>query len=95
MEEDTFWSDVSDTEISNEKRKAKLLKKTPWWKKKTADGICYYCRNKFNPKDLTMDHLIPIIRGGKSVKANLVPACKACNSKKKYSLPTEKDFFTN
>ena len=36
-----------------------------------------------------MDHLIPIIRGGKSVQGNLVPACKDCNNKKKYLLPAE------
>ncbi|MGC4119805.1 MAG: HNH endonuclease [Myxococcales bacterium] len=36
-----------------------------------------------------MDHLIPVIRGGKSTRGNLVPACKPCNDKKKYLLPTE------
>jgi len=36
-----------------------------------------------------MDHLIPVIRGGKSVPRNLVPACKECNNKKKYLLPAE------
>jgi 5-methylcytosine-specific restriction endonuclease McrA len=29
-----------------------------------------------------MDHLIPLIRGGRSTKQNLVPACKKCNSEK-------------
>ena len=36
-----------------------------------------------------MDHLVPIIRGGKSTKGNLVPACKECNNKKKYGLLME------
>jgi 5-methylcytosine-specific restriction protein A len=36
-----------------------------------------------------MDHLIPIVRGGKSVLGNVVPACKDCNSKKKFLLLTE------
>jgi len=36
-----------------------------------------------------MDHLIPLARGGKSNRANLVPACKDCNNKKKASLPFE------
>lgn len=91
--EETFWSDVDDAVISREKTKGKLLKKTAWWKKKISSGICYYCGKKFKPEELTMDHLIPLIRGGKSIKANLVPACKECNSKKKYTLPTEEDFF--
>jgi 5-methylcytosine-specific restriction endonuclease McrA len=36
-----------------------------------------------------MDHIVPIIRGGKASKNNVVPACKECNSKKKYLLPLE------
>ena len=36
-----------------------------------------------------MDHLVPVVRGGRSVQGNLVPACKECNNKKKYLLPTE------
>ncbi|EMO27410.1 HNH endonuclease domain protein [Leptospira interrogans serovar Bataviae str. HAI135] len=38
-----------------------------------------------------MDHLIPLAKGGKSIKANLVPACKKCNSEKKNKLPFEFD----
>jgi len=40
-----------------------------------------------------MDHVVPLTRGGKSTKGNLVPACKACNSKKKYLLPIEWDEY--
>jgi len=36
-----------------------------------------------------MDHIVPIVRGGKSVKSNVVPACKECNNKKKYLTPVE------
>jgi 5-methylcytosine-specific restriction endonuclease McrA len=36
-----------------------------------------------------MDHLVPIIRGGKSVRGNVAPACKECNNKKKHMLPLE------
>jgi 5-methylcytosine-specific restriction endonuclease McrA len=39
--------------------------------------------------NLTMDHVVPLIRGGRSIKNNLVPACKECNNKKKYLLPME------
>lgn len=87
-----FYSDTSDEEIAKERRIAKDLKKTAWWKQKRSSGICHYCQNKFKVEDLTMDHLIPIIRGGKSIKANLVPCCKECNSKKKYNLPFETNF---
>jgi 5-methylcytosine-specific restriction protein A len=36
-----------------------------------------------------MDHLIPIVRGGKSNKKNCVPSCKDCNSKKGYKMSVE------
>jgi 5-methylcytosine-specific restriction endonuclease McrA len=36
-----------------------------------------------------MDHLVPIVRGGKSTKGNLVPSCKKCNSERKHRLPFE------
>jgi 5-methylcytosine-specific restriction endonuclease McrA len=39
--------------------------------------------------DLTMDHLVPLSRGGRSTKENLVPSCKTCNNLKKTMLPLE------
>ena len=84
-----FWSDISDDEISRERKKAKELKSSSWWKNKRSSGICHYCKQKFPVAELTMDHLVPLIRGGKSVKENIVPACKKCNSEKKYKLAFE------
>lgn len=40
-----------------------------------------------------MDHVVPVVRGGKSSRGNLVPACKECNSRKKYLLPVEWDEY--
>ena len=40
---------------------------------------CQYCGTS---KDLTLDHLIPRSKGGKSSWTNLVTACKKCNAKK-------------
>lgn len=93
MEPESFFSDTSDEEIQRERKKAKELKQSAWWKNKRSNGICHYCKNKFPVEELTMDHLIPLVRGGKSIKANLVPACKECNFKKKHSLPFEGDLF--
>ena len=78
-----------ETELSREKQKARVLKNTSWWKKRIANGICHYCQGKFSPSDLTMDHIIPLSRGGKSERINIVAACKECNNKKKYFLPVE------
>ncbi len=36
-----------------------------------------------------MDHVVPLVRGGRSTRGNVVPACKACNSKKQLLLPVE------
>lgn len=87
---DYIWLDgVSDEDIRRERAKARELRKTRWWQQKTASGRCYYCDkiNKF--KDLTMDHLVPLARGGRSTKDNLVPSCKDCNTKKKNMLTVE------
>lgn len=40
---------------------------------------CQYCGTN---KDLTLDHLIPRSKGGKSSWTNLVTACKRCNAAK-------------
>lgn len=86
---DEIFLGISETEIAKERAKAKELKKTAWWKKKRSDGICHYCRQKFPVEELTMDHLVPLAKGGKSIKANLVPACKKCNFEKKNKLAFE------
>jgi len=41
---------------------------------------CAYCSR--SDVKLTMDHVIPLSRGGKHEAENIVPACKPCNSKK-------------
>lgn len=84
-----FTPQATDQEIKVEKEKARTLRKSAWWQRKISEGVCYYCGRKFPPSQLTMDHIIPLIRGGKSTKSNIVPACKECNSKKKYLLPFE------
>jgi 5-methylcytosine-specific restriction endonuclease McrA len=40
-----------------------------------------------------MDHIVPIARGGRSTKGNLVAACKDCNNRKKSLLPMEWDAY--
>ena len=80
---------VDEAAIKREKAKARTLRKSRWWQNKIARGECYYCGGRCAPKELTMDHIVPIARGGKSVKGNLVPSCKECNTKKKILLPLE------
>jgi 5-methylcytosine-specific restriction enzyme A len=92
MEESTMEIDDSilgDEHIRREKGKARRLRQSAWWMRKMGGGACYYCRRKVGRTDLTMDHVVPLSRGGKSTKGNIVPACKECNNKKKYLLPIE------
>lgn len=84
-----FIVSVSDEEVKREREKARGLRKTRWWNQKLSRGTCYYCGQRFSPDELTMDHIIPIIRGGKTTKNNIAAACKECNNKKKYLLPME------
>ena len=43
---------------------------------------CQYCGKNGTVKELTIDHVIPISRGGKNTWENVVTACSPCNSKK-------------
>lgn len=84
-----FIAVLSEEEIRRERTKARELRASPWWKRKRSAGICHYCTNKFPPDQLTMDHVVPLVRGGRSTKGNVVPACKDCNTKKKNQLAFE------
>lgn len=90
-----FISEITDEEIKKQRQKADKLKTSQWWKRKRSHGRCYFCRRDIPPKGLTMDHIVPVIRGGKSEKSNLVPSCKECNNKKKYLLPLEWQEYMN
>ncbi len=86
---DYFISEVTEEELKREKEKARELRKSQWWKNRVARGVCHYCGGTFPSAELTMDHIVPIIRGGKTSRGNVAPACKECNNKKKHLLPIE------
>ena len=89
MIDDFGFDGVDEEVIRREKAKARELRRTRWWQHKIAAGICHYCGGRFGRTELTMDHLVPLARGGRSTKDNLVPACKDCNNRKKVMLPFE------
>lgn len=49
---------------------------------------CVYC---LKPDKLTIDHKIPLSRGGSNQLANIVPACRFCNNSK--NSKTAKEFI--
>src|ERR1041385_7093361 len=92
-EEDYYFLDpahVDPARMRKEREKARELKKTQWWLDQLNRGICHYCEKKFNRSELTMDHVVPLARGGTSAKGNIVPACRDCNRDKKLGTPAEK-----
>jgi 5-methylcytosine-specific restriction endonuclease McrA len=86
---DPFAYNLSETDLKRERRKARELRESQWWKRRVAKGKCHYCGRSTEPKALTMDHIVPISRGGKSTRGNVVPCCKTCNTAKKLLLPME------
>jgi len=84
-----FIVQTTEVEFKREKEKARILRKTRWWQKKISKGECIYCGRRFPPSELTMDHVVPLARGGRTTKGNVAPVCKDCNTKKKYLLPME------
>ncbi len=87
--EAAYFFDGAPDDVRREKERARDLKASEWWKRRLAEGRCHWCGGAFPAAELTMDHVVPLSRGGKSVKGNVVPACKACNTAKKHHLPME------
>ena len=83
------WIDIQKDDAHVARERARALRKSDWWRAQLARGICHYCGKKFPPEELTMDHIVPVVRGGKSVRGNVVPCCKTCNNEKKYLTPAE------
>ena len=88
-EEFSFAMPVPDSAIAEEREKARELRASQWWQAQIASGRCHYCGKTFKPSELTMDHIIPVARGGKSDRHNVVPCCKQCNNEKKWLTPAE------
>ena len=91
MSEPGFIPQVDGDELRRERARARELRASGWWKRRVAEGICYYCRARVGARALTADHLVPLVRGGRSVRGNMVPSCKPCNNRKRAMLPWEWD----
>ena len=85
------WIDIQSDQahVKREREKAREIRNSSWWKNLLARGECYYCHKHFSAEELTMDHIVPVARGGKSTRGNIVVCCKECNNRKKYLTPAE------
>ena len=95
MQIEEWYSDNDQQKIRQEKQRAREIRKSQWWKNKRACNKCFYCKKDTPARKLTMDHVVPLARGGLSIKSNLVPCCKSCNNLKKNLLPLEWEKFLN
>lgn len=50
---------------------------------------CLYCGKRMGDTQLTVDHFVPLERGGGHDISNYVSACRACNKRKGSILPEE------
>jgi hypothetical protein len=56
---------------------------------KRDDDTCQYCGRRLKRCDLTLDHVVPRCRGGKTTWENVVLACVPCNHRKDNRLTWE------
>lgn len=64
---------VGDMDVS---KMIKLMRCQPFF-------VCAYCQVVFPTSDLTIDHIVPISRGGKHECGNISESCLQCNIGKK------------
>jgi len=50
---------------------------------------CQYCGRELSIHTATVDHIVPVSRGGRKVWSNVVAACKPCNGRKGNRTPAE------
>jgi 5-methylcytosine-specific restriction endonuclease McrA len=55
-------------------------------------NTCQFCTRAFPASELTLDHVMPRSRGGRSSWENLVACCYACNNRKGDRTPEEAGF---
>ena len=75
-----------------ENRRARLLKAEGQYTSRDVerlrwfqDDCCYYCSQKLDyntPKQVHVEHMIPLFRGGSNRPNNLCLSCKQCNDRK-------------
>ena len=81
--------EADDAHVRREREKARALRQTGWWRAQIARGVCHWCHKAVPPAELTMDHRVPVARGGRFERGNVVPCCRACNASKGCLTPAE------
>lgn len=70
--------------VDNLRRRARL-KMRKWINKSITNDLvprCVYCGIFLTKEILTIDHIVPLSKGGSNCKTNLVTSCQQCNCRK-------------
>ena len=49
-------------------------------------GLCFYCLQRMG-RDVTAEHLVARVDGGRDTRANIVAACRQCNASRHALFP--------
>ena len=83
---DEAWS---GTEFPEEFRRSRIDAYWAWY-----GGFCHDCwSDGLRKKDLLVDHIVPIRRGGKNSKSNAQVTCRSCTNRKRDSVRLVDYFF--
>ena len=80
---DPFAYHLEEDDLKRERHKARELRESQWWKRRLAKGACHYCGRMFPPRELTMDHIVPVSRGGRTTKGNVVAVLQGMQQREK------------
>ena len=64
---------VVEEDFFNDQTKRKAVYDRDGW-------LCFYCGERVNEENVTLDHYVPVCKGGGNTKDNLKTACLVCNS---------------
>jgi 5-methylcytosine-specific restriction endonuclease McrA len=73
-----IWTAKASRRRARERNAESFIVSTREWRR-MKNGVCVYCGSAEN---ITIDHVIPLSRGGHHGIGNLVPACGSCNFSK-------------
>lgn len=79
------WPDGDNQDISwslykRRRNKSRRKHKQKLWK--SSPHTCFYCEKPLIYEEATLDHVVPLSRGGTNNITNLVICCKVCNKAK-------------
>lgn len=78
---------VAERKVFSTEEKLKALEK--------SNGRCAHCGTKLliGSRDLTMEHIIPLSKGGANSADNIIALCKVCNKKKSDLIYNPEEYY--